>query len=118
MTIFSNGFHQKCEIAKDVKYFTKGVLRLDEKAEWLKGYLIEVQEGDVTNPICTSPEIDARYNMADHFSISYDWAYELIRRFVKRYPQFQLKKITAECGDGKGGLKKYRDWELTWIEKD
>lgn len=94
------------------------VWRLDEKAEWLKGYLIEVQEGDVTNPICTSPEIDARYNMADHFSISYDWAYELIRRFVKRYPQFQLKKITAECGDGKGGLKKYRDWELTWIEKD
>jgi hypothetical protein len=89
---------------------------LDEKAEWLKDFLIKEQEGYVKNLKVTIPEINARRALAEKFGLSDAWAYELIRKFVKRYPEFHLQKVTVECGDGKGGLKKYRDWELTWIE--
>jgi hypothetical protein len=90
------------------------VSRLDEKAEWLKGYLIGEQEGDTKNPACTQSELEARRAMAEKFSISEDWAYELIRRFVKYYPQLHLQKVPIEFGGG----KKRREWELTWIEED
>jgi hypothetical protein len=89
---------------------------LNERAEWLKEFLIKEQEGHVKHPDVTTPEINARLALAEKFDLSKDWAYELIRKFVKRYPEFHLEKVTVECGDGKGGLKKYRDWELTWIE--
>ena len=89
---------------------------MDEKAEWLKDFLIKEQEGYVKNLKVTIPEINARLALAEKFGLSDAWAYELIRKFVKLYPEFHLQKVTVECGDDKGGLKKYRDWELTWIE--
>jgi hypothetical protein len=89
---------------------------MDEKAEWLKGWLIREQEGVTKNPLCTQSEMEARIAMAEKFGISLNWAYEVIRKLVQQYPQFHLEKETVECGDNKGGLRKYKEWILTWIE--
>lgn len=87
---------------------------MDEKDKWLIEYVINEQEGNTTNPVCTTSEMDVRYVMAEKFGISLNWAYELIRKIVARHPQLHLEKVMIEWGDNKGRV--HPEWELTWRE--
>ena len=78
---------------------------MDKKDDWLIAYVKAIQADG-----CTTPEIDARAAMAIEFGISENWAYELIRQIVQRYPQFHLEKVGIMYGDG----KTHPEWELTW----
>jgi hypothetical protein len=78
-----------------------------EQEQWLIDYVKNDQADG-----CTTSEIDLRYDMAVRFNIRIDWAYELVRKIVAKYPQLHLEKVLVEYGDGKGRV--HPATEITW----
>jgi hypothetical protein len=115
-TFVSNGIHQnsihKCEILIPQIIFSK-VGKLDEKEQWLIDYVTNEQEGNVTDPMHTNSEMEYRFAMAEHFNITEDWAYEIIKKIVERNHNFHLEKVIIEEWRG----KKCREKVLTYIKK-
>jgi hypothetical protein len=78
------------------------------KDEWLINLVKETQK----DPQCFMPELDARALMAEEFGIGEDWAYEVIRKIVKRYEQLVLEPVMIEFGDG----KQHKCQQLRWVD--
>lgn len=82
----------------------------DRYAEWLLNQCLENQEGNVKDSQCALIESDTHLAMMQKFGIGNNWAYEVIRRTVKQYPQLHLRKSEVKRADGGYEL------ELFWLE--
>jgi hypothetical protein len=83
-------------------------LNLTKYDDWLIQYVKKVQADG-----CTTSEADLREEMIDHFKIKNAWAYELIRKIVRRHPhQLVLQKVDIEYG----GNLIIPELEIVWVE--